>query len=133
MMAASNKRLGLVLTGGGARAAYQAGVLRAVAEMGKFVASPFQVVTGVSAGAINSVFIAAHAHDFGLATKALWHFWERLRFDDVIDTGTLSFIETGARLIPGAHPGRVAWGREIQSSARLFATEEVLERKGGFQ
>ena len=48
--------LGLVLTGGGARAAYQVGVLKGIAELlGRYSASPFQVVTGTSAGAVSAI------------------------------------------------------------------------------
>jgi predicted patatin/cPLA2 family phospholipase len=46
--------LGLVLTGGGARAAYQVGALQALSEIADFDTTPFRVLTGVSAGAINA-------------------------------------------------------------------------------
>jgi NTE family protein len=59
---------GLVLTGGGARAAYQVGALRAIAELHPG-STPFQVVAGTSAGAINSAAVAIHADDFQL----VWH------------------------------------------------------------
>ncbi|MET0204664.1 MAG: patatin-like phospholipase family protein, partial [Casimicrobiaceae bacterium] len=56
---------GLVLSGGGARAAYQAGALRAVAAiLGKHRPRPFPVICGTSAGAINAAALATHADDF---------------------------------------------------------------------
>jgi NTE family protein len=59
------KRIGLVLTGGGARAAYQVGVLKAIAEvMPRRARSPFQIVCGTSAGALNASALAANAHNF---------------------------------------------------------------------
>ena len=64
--------LGLVLTGGGARAAYQAGALQALSEIADFDATPFRVLTGVSAGAINAAYLASHADDFRAATRTLW-------------------------------------------------------------
>ena len=53
--------LGLVLTGGGARSAYQVGVLRALAEIFPRGRSPFQVIVGTSAGAVAASVLAAEA------------------------------------------------------------------------
>ena len=69
---AMRRKVAIVLSGGGARAAYQVGVLRAIAEScGTRTASPFGIVTGTSAGAINALAIAAGAPDFRGATKRL--------------------------------------------------------------
>jgi len=55
----------LVLSGGGARAAYQAGALRGIAAiLGKRRKSPFPVISGTSAGAINAATLAIHADEF---------------------------------------------------------------------
>ncbi|MFM7784477.1 MAG: patatin-like phospholipase family protein, partial [Gammaproteobacteria bacterium] len=54
-------RTALILSGGGARAAYQVGVLRAAMELREGGGFPFDVVCGTSAGAINAVFLAANA------------------------------------------------------------------------
>jgi NTE family protein len=64
------------LSGGGARAAYQVGVLHAVAECAPELEIP--IVTGVSAGAINSTFLAAHPGPFQRAAADLRIQWERL-------------------------------------------------------
>lgn len=77
------RRLGLVLSGGGARAAYQAGALRAIAEMLAQQRLPFSILAGVSAGAINAAYLACHADDFQEATAKLWQMWEDLREDQV--------------------------------------------------
>ena len=59
---------GLIMTGGGARAAYQIGVLKAVAEMlPKGGPSPFQIICGTSAGAINAVALATMADNYNHA------------------------------------------------------------------
>lgn len=72
----SKGKTALVLTGGGARAAYQVGVLRAIAEMlPRGAATPFQVVCGTSAGAINASCVAAGAHDFRRAVRRLVGVW----------------------------------------------------------
>jgi len=75
--------LGLVLTGGGARAAYQVGALQALAEIADFDRTPFRVLTGVSAGAINAAYLAARADDFRAGARGLWDMWHRLETRDV--------------------------------------------------
>ncbi|MCY1006572.1 patatin-like phospholipase family protein [Nannocystis pusilla] len=77
---------GLVLTGGGARAAYQAGAIHALAELAGVRKLPFRVLAGVSAGAINAAFLAAHADDFPRAARMLRDFWHRLTPDHVYRT-----------------------------------------------
>jgi len=62
--------LGLVMTGGGARSAYQVGAVRAIAQILAPGPMPFDVVTGISAGAINSVALASGAEDFQGTTEA---------------------------------------------------------------
>ena len=54
--------VGLVLTGGGARSAYQVGVLLALAELLPRARNPFQVIVGTSAGAVAASVLAAEAH-----------------------------------------------------------------------
>ena len=71
-------KAGLVLTGGGARGAYQVGVLKALAEALPGP-TPFPVVTGVSVGAINAVVLAEGAEDFPAAVAKLERFWRDLQ------------------------------------------------------
>ena len=80
----------LVLMGGGARTAYQVGVLQALASMlrlrpGAGPDFPFKVLVGTSAGALNVAFLAAAANDGLAAFDALSAFWMRLRSRDVYD------------------------------------------------
>ncbi len=77
-MAASPK-IALVLTGGGARGAYQAGFLRGLSDISPKNATPFSIITGCSVGAINASFIACGAHDFDEATKKLWNLWATIK------------------------------------------------------
>ncbi|MGD8378390.1 MAG: patatin-like phospholipase family protein [Gammaproteobacteria bacterium] len=78
---------GLILPGGGARAAYQAGVLRAVAElMPRCRVNPFPVVTGVSAGAINASVLASNALWFRRGVARLCGVWEHMRTDLIYRT-----------------------------------------------
>ncbi len=80
----------LVLSGGGARAAYQAGFLRGMAECLPGI-EPFEILSGTSAGAINCAALASHLHrGFPEATRKLWDLWAGLRPHDIFRTGPFS-------------------------------------------
>lgn len=79
----------LVLTGGGARAAYQAGVIRALAEMWPEKKSPFNIITGISAGSVNACLLAHYADDFKTGGQKLWDLWHDLTVERVITTDAL--------------------------------------------
>lgn len=95
----TEKKTGLVLTGGGARAAYQAGVLKGIQEMlGETVEnSPFDIFVGASAGAINSTFLAAQNGHFSTAVEALCQVWGELRSEQVIRADFLSLSALSMR------------------------------------
>lgn len=76
-----SSRLGLVLGGGGARAAYQVGILAELAE--RLPGLCFPIITGVSAGAINAAFLAAYGGSFREAVTALRERWLRLTPEQV--------------------------------------------------
>jgi NTE family protein len=91
-------RAGLVLTGGGARAAYQVGVLKAVRDiLGKPARNPFPILCGTSAGAINAATLAAYADDFSRGVGNLIEFWEHMRCEHVYRTDALHIMRSGAR------------------------------------
>jgi NTE family protein len=105
-------KYGLVLTGGGARAAYQAGALKGVTEIlaaravplsqeggGLKDVLPFPVIAGISAGAINAAFLAARAASFSGATAQLCGLWDALSIDQVLDTDVLALSRVGLRWI----------------------------------
>ncbi|HEY4369918.1 MAG TPA: patatin-like phospholipase family protein [Steroidobacteraceae bacterium] len=93
---ASASRLGLVLPGGGARAAYQVGVLRAIADLlpARSV-NPFPVITGTSAGAVNATAIAVHAERFRVAIGNLERVWRNFQVSQVFRTDTASMLRSG--------------------------------------
>src|SRR5262252_4213532 len=104
---ATRRKVAIVLSGGGARAAYQAGVLRAIAESrGPRSASPFGIVTGTSAGAINALALAAGAADLHGATKRLCSVWSNLYARDIYRTDTGSLAGSGGRWLVSFVP---AW------------------------
>jgi NTE family protein len=84
--------LGLVMTGGGARGAYQAGVLKRIGEIKRVQThgNPFPIIGGSSAGAINGSAIAAGSDNVALATKLLARGWSDIRPSDVFRCDVLS-------------------------------------------
>ncbi len=91
----------LVLTGGGARAAYQVGVLKGVARIRRdFLApraNPFHVIVGTSAGAINAAALASHADQFDLAVAKIAGVWKEFHADQVYRADSFGVIRTGAK------------------------------------
>ncbi len=91
----------LVLTGGGARAAYQVGVLKGVARLRREMLAPrhnpFQVIVGTSAGAINAAALASHADQFDLAVAKIASVWKELRTERVYRADSFGVINTGAK------------------------------------
>ncbi|OLF52517.1 patatin-like phospholipase family protein [Pseudomonas chlororaphis] len=91
---------GLILSGGGARAAYQVGVLAAIAELLPAGASnPFPVIVGTSAGAINAVSLASGALDFTAAIERLTAFWQGFRSHQVIRSDWPGVIRQASRFV----------------------------------
>jgi NTE family protein len=87
---------GLVLPGGGARAAYQVGVLRALADLlPPRSANPFPVIAGTSAGAINATEIAIHAERFRIATVNLERVWRNFQVGQVFRSDIASMFRGG--------------------------------------
>jgi NTE family protein len=82
--------LAIVLSGGGARAAYQAGVLRGMAK--HLPDMRFPIIAGVSAGAINAAYLAAYSGTTAEAARGLCRLWERLTVEDIfqVDPPSLS-------------------------------------------
>lgn len=91
----------LVLTGGGARAAYQVGVLQALMQMrrdaGERRGNPFQIICGTSAGAINGLGLACRADHFDLAVRAMVEVWRDFRTEQVYRADSLGVIRSGAQ------------------------------------
>ena len=91
--------LGLVLTGGGARSAYQVGAVRALAQLLDAGPLPFDVLAGISAGAINATALASGAEDFRRTAERLAETWNRLTPDRIYRTGALGLARIGTRWI----------------------------------
>ena len=96
-------KLGIVLTGGGARAAYQVGFLRCLAR--KMPALTVPVITGVSAGAINAVFLAAHRGGLPAAAEKLTRLWSGLSVDKVFHIHSWFLARTR---VPGSRSSAIS-------------------------
>ncbi|WP_350282350.1 patatin-like phospholipase family protein [Nitrosomonas sp.] len=102
-------RLGLVLTGGGARAAYQIGVLRAIAEiLPPHACSPFPVVCGTSAGAINAAGLAMAATHFSTGIKRLEAVWSNLHTAQIYRSDLIGVLHNALRYFGSIVSSRMA-------------------------
>jgi len=114
--------LAIVLDGGGARAAYQAGLLRWMGR--RYPTLRLPIITGVSAGAINAVFLAAYPGPFGEATEELSRLWRSLTVDKVfrVDASSLgrTVLHWGLRLVSG--------GRALSPPLRGLVDTSPLRR-----
>jgi len=119
---------GLVLSGGGARAAYQAGALCAIAAiLGKRRRGPFSVISGTSAGAINAATLAIHADDFRCGVARLMRWWRNVDVAKVYRADFATLSSHGMRFLAAmAGVGRAPEGAaSMLDNAPLAA---MLER-----
>ena len=94
------KRTAIVLPGGGARSAYQVGVLKAIASATPRGAPlPFGIVTGTSAGGILASLLAAHAGDFHEGMEEIERFWRHFHVNLVFDSSLGAMVRMGTRLM----------------------------------
>ncbi|MEW6688074.1 MAG: patatin-like phospholipase family protein [Pseudomonadota bacterium] len=124
-------RAGLVLTGGGARAAYQVGVVKAVRDiLGNPVKNPFPILCGTSAGAINSTTLAVFADDFSRAVGNLLEVWENMHCHHIYRTDFSSIARRGIRWL-----GALSWLSRQNPISLLdnAPLREMLERTLPFE
>jgi NTE family protein len=96
------QKIGLILTGGGARAAYQVGVLKAIAEFMPFRSRmPFDVVCGTSAGALNAVTLAINARHFRKGVRYLHNIWNNARINDIYRSDLIGVVANSGRWVMG--------------------------------
>jgi NTE family protein len=94
----TKSKAGLILTGGGARAAYQVGVLKAVREILPLPEkNPFPIVCGTSAGAVNAATLAVFAENFDAAVGNLLEVWENFHARHVYRSDPFGVARVGAR------------------------------------
>lgn len=107
----------LVLTAGGARGAYQAGVMKRIAEIPAFAdgAAPFSIITGASAGAINGSCIAANHQSLAAGAKLLVKLWSQLKANQVYRTDPLALVKNATNLVLDFGLGGLIGAGRVQS------------------
>jgi len=115
----------LVLAGGGARAAYEVGVLSAIAERAPEL--EFPILTGVSAGAINAVYLAAHPGPLPAAVSALRAQWSRLVVDRVYRVRPLTLVGSLLQGLAHALLGRRGGTAAVHGLLDMGPLRRVLE------
>ncbi len=120
----SESRTALILTGGGARAGYQVGVLKAIRELlPQPQRNPFPILCGTSAGALNAASLAVAAEDFGAGVENLLQVWENFRAHQVYRADPASMGVSGARWV-----STLAVGWLTRHSPRSFLDNAPLRR-----
>lgn len=114
----NSESLGLVLSGGGARGAYQSGVLKALLEIDPHLR--FSIISGFSAGAINAAYLASHADDFLRGARTLVAIWENLKPSQVYDTSAYRVLLNGLRLV---------WDLSFGGIHRRTSTQSLLDTR----
>ncbi len=125
-------KIGLVLPGGGARCAYQVGVLKGIAELlPRRRPNPFPIISGTSAGAINAVVLATRARLFRRAVADMEGVWGNFRTDQVFRSDSGTMIKTGLRWLAALTFGGLGEGnpRSLLDNAPL---RELLRRNIDF-
>jgi len=110
-----NGMTALVLPGGGARGAYQVGVLKAVRDVCAGNRNPFPVICGTSAGAINATVLASHAHEFDIGVERLEHFWSSMYCSRIYRTDPWTVLKTALH-----------WFLSLSMGGRLLANPRSL-------
>lgn len=122
----------LVLPGGGARGAFQVGVLKAIAELlPRRARNPFPIISGTSAGAVNSIVLATRAHKLRTAVAELERVWAHFRCNHVYKTDHLTMIKSSLRWLTSL----VLGGRLIDLPTSLLDNtplRELLQRNVHF-
>lgn len=90
-------RKALYLAGGGARGAYQAGVLKAIGHILQVKKIPFDMISGVSVGSLNAAVLAENAHDFIVGTEKLEAMWAEIRCKDIFNASNYALSKSVLR------------------------------------
>lgn len=120
----ANGRIALVLGGGGARAAYQVGALRAVGEfLGHSTRNPFQILCGTSAGAVNTATLTGYAYNFRAAVEAIDEVWRNIHVGQVYRADPIGIGRTGAAWL-----GAFLLGWAVKCRPRSLFDNQPLRR-----
>src|SRR5690349_14307752 len=90
-------RAGLILTGGGARATYQVGVLKALSEIRPGPDWPFPIIVGTSAGAVSASILAANVTRWHQSIHEIEDVWANFRVNQVFRSDAMAMLRAGGR------------------------------------
>jgi NTE family protein len=122
------KRVALILTGGGARAAYQVGVLKAIAEfIPRRSRSPFPIICGTSAGALNAATLAINAKSFSMGVQYLVNTWKNFHPNQIYRTDVLGVFNNSVRWFASLALGAVGMRIKKLSQASLLDNSPLIE------
>jgi len=124
-------KIGLVLTGGGARGAYQAGVMQGIAEitddMG--ITHPFSVITGNSAGALNAAYMAAYSDRLRRASTRLRRMWDNLSTDQIFHVDAFSMFKLAVRWVWELTTGGLDQEKRVQALLDTSPLRRLIKDK----
>lgn len=120
----------LVLSGGGARAAYQVGVLRRIAEISVKISPrcPFDILCGASAGAANVAAIASRFYDFHLATQGLYRAWANMLVHHIYRTDVISLLRITSYWAADLGLGAIIGAGKVKSLLDTTPLQNFLKR-----
>jgi len=121
------KQDALVLSGGGARAAYQVGVIKAIFEIAPWYRPG--ILSGFSAGAINTGYLAMHADQDGFGVHQLEKLWSELKTENVFKTDFVNLMINGLRLIWDLSFGGIHQHTSVRALLDTKPLDEVLARE----
>jgi NTE family protein len=123
--------VGLVMTGGGARGAYQAGVLKRIGELKRvgIQGNPFPIIGGASAGAINGAALATGCGDFALATERIAEAWATLEPSEIFHCDLLSQARNSLTWVLDLSFGGILGGGNARSLLDATPLHHFLNRQ----
>jgi NTE family protein len=123
-------RAGLILTGGGARAAYQVGVLKALSEIHPGAEWPFPIIVGTSAGAVSASILAANVTRWHQSVSEIEQVWANFRVQQVFRSDAMAMLRAGARWLGSLFTGgRIGPPKSLLDNSPL---RELLSRVTDF-
>ena len=122
--------VGLVMTGGGARGAYQAGVLKRIGELNRVrtKGNPFPIIGGASAGAINGAALATGCGDFPLVTQLIEEAWATLKPSEIFRCGLISQAQNSLTWMLDLSFGAILGGGHARSLLDATPLRRFLQR-----
>lgn len=117
----------LYLAGGGARGAYQAGVLKAIGQILQVKVLPFEIVSGVSVGSINAVVLAENAHDFPAALEKLESIWGEIHCQHIYNASNYQLSKSVLRNLSTFVMKQRQTGHLLDTAPLLQLIEENID------